>query len=66
MFCSTAKVSKIYQNVRAFCRENPKCKSLYEARTQMELKDDAKWGLTGALTKKEERALERMCDWLGV
>jgi hypothetical protein len=63
---SITKVSRIYQNIRAFCRENPECRSLYEARIHKDLICDENWDLTGDLTKKEEHSLVRMCNWLGV
>ena len=66
MSCSVAKVSNIYQNVRAFCRKYPECKSLHDARIQKDLKQESKWDLTGGLTAKEEKALNRMCDKLGI
>ena len=66
MSCSIAKVSDIYKNVRAFCRENPGCTSLYEARIRNDLIYGTKWDLYGGLTKKEEKALELKCKWLGV
>lgn len=63
---SIAKVSNVYQTVREFCRENPGCASLCEARILNDLKCNVKWDLSGGLTNKEEKALERMCNWLGI
>ena len=66
MSCSVTKVSEIYQNVRAFCRKYPECKSLHDARVKKDLELETKWDLTDDLTAKEEKALNRMCDMLGV
>ena len=66
MSYSVAKVCKIYQNVRAFCRKYPECKSLHGARVKKDLELETKLDLTGDLTAKEEKALNRMCDKLGI
>ena len=62
MSCSQAKVEKAYQDVRSFCRENPHCTSLDEVKVSRDLGDDSTWGLSA----KEEKALKRKCDWLGI
>ena len=59
---SVVKVSKIYQEVREICRKYPECRSFDEARIKNDLNSSSDWDLT----KKEEKAIRRMCDWLGV
>ena len=62
MSYSVAKVSKVYQEIRAICRKYPECKSLDEAKVKRDLDGDPQWNLT----VKEEKALKRMCEWLGL
>ena len=62
MSYSVAKVSKVYQEIRAICRKYPECKSLDEAKVKRDLDGDPQWNLT----VKEEKALKRMCAWLGL
>ena len=59
---SVVKVSKVYQEIRAICRRYPECRSLDEAKIRRDLDGDSQWNLTA----KEEKALKRMCEWLGL
>ena len=59
---SVVKVSKTYQDVRAICRKHPECKSLDEAKIFQDTDGNPHWDLTA----KENRALQRMCVYLGI
>ena len=62
MSCSVAKVSKAYQEIRAICRKYPECTSFDAAMVKRDLDGNSKLDLTA----KEEKALKRMCEWLGL
>ena len=59
---SVVKVSKVYQDARAICREHPECKSWDEAKVYKSLDRSPDWDLTA----KEDKALRRICNWLGI
>ena len=62
MGCFVTKVEKVYQEVRAICRNNSDCNSLDMAMIKHDFGDGTDWKLSA----KENRALKRKCDWLGV